>query len=291
MAYNPEVLADASLKAAMQLSERFRLPLTRQKFTGVSGSWAGNNTGSSIDFHEHRQYFIGDDPRHIDWQAYARTSQYIMKVFKEEVSPVVDIMLDLSHSMFTIDKKGFLTQLLLNFCAVSAAECGASCHIWAMQGEKTRRLESIECSLGKFSFYPSNIGLTDSIDRVNLRPGSLRILISDLLFPGDPQHLISSLLRAKGRLMLYVPADSQEFAPEWNGDIDLVNIESGELTQAYIDQTTLSTYHEAYRRHFSLWHDCAIKNGVGMDVFYSHQPLAQQFEKNGLARFLVEENL
>ena len=49
--------------------------------------FSGSGTGSSLDFQDHRAYSPGDDPRHINWQAYARTGSYTMKLFREEVRP------------------------------------------------------------------------------------------------------------------------------------------------------------------------------------------------------------
>ena len=78
----------------------FRLPLRQRVWRGGSGDFMGRGTGSSLDFQDHRAYAPGDDPRHINWQAYARTGQYSMKLFREEVRPLIDIVLDVSPSMY-----------------------------------------------------------------------------------------------------------------------------------------------------------------------------------------------
>ena len=61
------------MKAAASVA---RLPLRAGMWSGVAGSVLGQGTGSSIDFQDQRQYMPGDDPRHINWQAYARTGNY-----------------------------------------------------------------------------------------------------------------------------------------------------------------------------------------------------------------------
>src|SRR5277367_3359691 len=88
-----------------QLAEKLRLPFQSRSWRGSSGSWQGRNQGSSIDFQDHRAYMPGDDPRHIDWQAYARTNNYTMKLFREEVSPRLDVALDVSRSMALTPEK------------------------------------------------------------------------------------------------------------------------------------------------------------------------------------------
>src|ERR1700733_11860114 len=93
----------ARMKGAAQ---RLRLPFRSRTWRGHSGNWLGAGIGSSIDFQDHRPYLPGDDPRYIDWQAYARTGNYTMKLYREEVSPLVDLVLDVTPSMFFEERKG-----------------------------------------------------------------------------------------------------------------------------------------------------------------------------------------
>ena len=85
---------------AMAATGRLRLPLRSRVWRGQAGEFNGGGTGSSLDFQDHRSYLPGDDPRHNNWQAYARTGHYTMKLFREEVRPVVDLIFDVSESMF-----------------------------------------------------------------------------------------------------------------------------------------------------------------------------------------------
>ena len=55
--------------------------------------------GSSIEFVEHRQYYPGDEIRHIDWRAYGRTSKYYIKEFEDEINLRCYLLLDCSASM------------------------------------------------------------------------------------------------------------------------------------------------------------------------------------------------
>ncbi|MEQ1842609.1 MAG: DUF58 domain-containing protein, partial [Verrucomicrobiales bacterium] len=56
---------------ARAYAELFTLPLKDRNWRGSSGDYAGAGVGSSLDFQDHRSYVPGDDPRHINWQAYA----------------------------------------------------------------------------------------------------------------------------------------------------------------------------------------------------------------------------
>src|ERR1700677_1694867 len=81
------------------LTAQVCLPFRARSWRGASGIWQGRNQGSSIDFQDHRAYAPGGDPRHLDWAAYARTNNYAMKLFREEVSPRLDVVIDVSRSM------------------------------------------------------------------------------------------------------------------------------------------------------------------------------------------------
>lgn len=55
--------------------------------------------GSSVEFVEHRQYYPGDEIRHIDWRAYGKTGKYYIKEFEEETNLRAYLLLDCSGSM------------------------------------------------------------------------------------------------------------------------------------------------------------------------------------------------
>jgi uncharacterized protein (DUF58 family) len=55
--------------------------------------------GSSIEFVEHRQYYPGDEIRHIDWRAYGKTGKYYVKEFEDETNLRCYLVVDGSGSM------------------------------------------------------------------------------------------------------------------------------------------------------------------------------------------------
>lgn len=55
--------------------------------------------GFSVEFTEHRQYMPGDEIKHIDWKAYAKTDRYFIKQFEEETNLKSYLILDASSSM------------------------------------------------------------------------------------------------------------------------------------------------------------------------------------------------
>jgi uncharacterized protein (DUF58 family) len=55
--------------------------------------------GSSVEFVEHRQYYPGDEMRHIDWRAYGKTGKHYVKEFEEETNLRAYLVVDGSGSM------------------------------------------------------------------------------------------------------------------------------------------------------------------------------------------------
>lgn len=55
--------------------------------------------GGSLEFAQHREYVPGDDPRYVDWKAFARTGRLQLKQFEDETNLVFYLVVDISPSM------------------------------------------------------------------------------------------------------------------------------------------------------------------------------------------------
>jgi uncharacterized protein (DUF58 family) len=55
--------------------------------------------GFSVEFAEHRQYYPGDEIRHIDWRAVGKTDRYYIKEYEEETNLKAYLLVDASGSM------------------------------------------------------------------------------------------------------------------------------------------------------------------------------------------------
>ncbi len=62
--------------------------------------------GFSVEFAEHRQYYPGDEIRHIDWRAYGKTDRYYIKEYEEETNLKAHLLVDASGSMKYRGKHG-----------------------------------------------------------------------------------------------------------------------------------------------------------------------------------------
>src|SRR5271156_3595679 len=78
-----------------------KLQLTaRQVVEGViTGQHKSPHRGFSVEFSEHREYVAGDELRHLDWKAYARSDRYYIKLYEQETNLRATLVLDNSASM------------------------------------------------------------------------------------------------------------------------------------------------------------------------------------------------
>ncbi len=88
--YRPEVLSKIS---------RLELRARRVVEGFVSGLHKSPYKGFSVEFADHRQYVPGDDVRHLDWRAYAKTDRLLIKEYEVETNLRTHIVLDCSRSM------------------------------------------------------------------------------------------------------------------------------------------------------------------------------------------------
>jgi uncharacterized protein (DUF58 family) len=241
-----------------------RLPLRSGQWSGTAGSVLGQGTGSSIDFQDQRPYMPGDDPRHINWQAYARSGTYTMKLYRQEVTPRVDILFDASPSMFLTGHKTTRTWELLYFCLESALRLGASTRVH-MLDEESREIP-VDRVLGydwPLREKLSGVLLPSLLDRTPMRAGSLRILLSDLLSESPPDRATNLLVAGKGRAMVLAPFCLEESQPDWDGNIEFEECESATRDKRRVEKDTLTRYHRAYATHFGLWREQCVRHGIG----------------------------
>ena len=90
---------------AVRAAAAFRLAMPRTPIGGRVGERLGAGTGSSLEFQDYRPYAPGDDLRHVDWAAYARSELLAVRLYREEVAPRIDLVLDVSRSMAVTEQK------------------------------------------------------------------------------------------------------------------------------------------------------------------------------------------
>lgn len=246
---------------AEQAARRFRLPFSSRAWSGVQGNWTGNGAGSSIDFQGHRSYQWGDDPRDIHWAAYARTGQLTMKVFQAELSPRVDVAVDVSESMFFHENRAARTQELLQFCLLSAARTGGLLQIHAVKGRRFLPLETEEILSGQWLRRIRDLPPDEMMPVIPVwRPNGMKILLTDLLYPGEPDSLLAAMTAHKGLSIILAPTLPEEAELPSAGNVKLKNCESGRVRRQLVTPALAKRYARAYAAHFELWASACLRH-------------------------------
>lgn len=255
-------MRDAAAEAAAA-AQHFQLPFGRQAWLGRQGSWLGSGLGSSVDFQDHRAYMPGDDPRHIHWAAYARTEQLTMKLYRAEVAPQVDIVVDVSRSMLENPAKAARTAALLAFCVACADGAAAPVRLQLANGG---RLAPVPPEFVRTQRYAPLIPGDDLAGRapgpLSWRPSALKVLISDLLFPDAPEGVLASMSAGKGLGLVLRPWLPEEASLACLGNIELVDVETGVRRNQRIDEAVAARYRRSYARHLELWEEAARRRGI-----------------------------
>jgi len=252
-------------------ARQLRLPVHRRAWQGRSGHLLGMGAGSSIEFQDHRPYTPGDDPRQIDWRAYARTEHYLMKMHREEVSPRVDVVLDASRSMAFEVGKWTRALELLYFTVESAQTLGSSLRCTFLDGHASHELPTASLLAHQLPTpQADDTGTAPDLSAVRWRYGSLRIVISDLLFPGQPDIWLMMLGTANGHSMLLAPYSMAETDPSWSGNLRLVDCETQMQRRQRVSPDLLSRYRQQYTRHFALWQNACTRYALLLARVPSH---------------------
>ncbi len=263
---------------AQTYADHFELPLKDRTWSGNAGEFAGSGVGSSLDFQDHRNYLPGDDPRHINWQAFARTGSYSMKLYREEVRPMIEIILDVSDSMFFDPDKQTRVLELFYFANFAAAKSGASTLVYTVKGSQQRRFPSEAVFSHAWTEVVADIPATETsseaadISPLSLRAQSLRVFISDLLFAQNPELLLRELGQGKGRSLILCPFAEAEANPGWDGNYEFIDVETEDHHNHRVDRSLLTRYLTAYRRHFELWKTAGLKFQVAVARIPANSP-------------------
>jgi uncharacterized protein (DUF58 family) len=271
------------LRAGSIAGNRYALAIPSDAMRGAAGYQLSNSAGSSLDFKDFREYQPGDDLRRIDWNAYARSDKLIIKLYREEVSPHLDLLLDASTSMSPPEHPDKPAALLRLAALLATAATNAKCsHKTQLAGNSITPVANGNHSpveWGEIEFN-STATPTDAIHSPpppRWRRHGIRILLSDLLWEDDPMNFLRPFAEGAAAVHIIQILTRTETAPEIHGNFRMTDIESGESNEIFIDATTHARYREALSRHRQAWSLACRRIGATLSTITAedliqHQP-------------------
>jgi uncharacterized protein (DUF58 family) len=253
-----------ALREGEKLGLRYALQIPQVAASGIVGSRLGRRAGSSIDFQDYREYQPGDDLRFIDWGIYARSDRLSIKLFREEVTPHLDLVLDGSRSM-NLDAKPVASAKLAALLATAAANAQCSHAVW-LSSEGFNRVpnDTMPASAWEKIAHDSKRTPDQAFDILSpkLRRLGIRVFISDLLWPGNPLQTIRRLREGAAMLFVIQLLAREDATPPEHGSVRLVDSETDEVTEIYIDSSTQKQYAENLAQLQQSWDDACRQSGA-----------------------------
>jgi len=226
--------------AAQDAGRRLRLNREVRRAVGASGDRRGASVGASLELHDYRRYVPGDDLRYVDWAAYGRTREVMVRLFREEVSPDVDVLVDVSRSMGLDDgRKADLTRELALF-ALASAQCGGARTRLGAVGEDLLWIDDA----ATLDFAAARCALFEHPKRcaTQLRRRGLCVVLSDFLSPRSPGKVLRTIAAQVGQLIVLMVLGPWEANPAAAGAHTLVDAETGRELPLHIVERRRATY-------------------------------------------------
>jgi len=216
--------------------------------------------GQSVEFADFRDYSLGDDLRQLDWNVLARLEKLFVKLFIEEEDVTITFLLDGSASMASgrPDKLQFAKRAAaaLGYIGLASEDKIA---VSVLGGRSARRRTALRGSgrvfrlLAELSAIQPAGGPTDLVAAARHAAAQLAgrgvvILISDLLDPAA-DRVIRELASTRSELIVLHVLSPDELDPALEGDLRLVDVETGDGIDVTVDLATI----DAYKARLATW--------------------------------------
>ncbi|MFW5752428.1 MAG: DUF58 domain-containing protein [Planctomycetota bacterium] len=230
-----------------------------------AGDRLGAGAGASVEFHDHRAYMPGDDLRHLDWNVLARSDQLVLRRYRQEVAPRVEVLLDTSASMALTPQKMELAATLAALFTTLAQRAGDRVRLFAA-GDAWRPL----VGGGRGDWRPvlgdqpcAGAGGLATAPTPRLAPAGERILVSDGLCREGGPAVVRRLGAEAGSICLVQVLSREERDPSVTGLLRLEDPEGGAADRV-VDAAAIAAYRERLDRHQAGWQQALAGRGIGL---------------------------
>ncbi len=208
----------------------------------ITGLHRSPHRGFAVEFAEHREYTPGDEIRHLDWHAWARSDRYYIKLYEQQTNLRCQILLDSSNSMaytsgqvtkfqyarYLAALLGYLMIHQQDNVGITVFDDMIRHHI--PPGTGARHMERIFQTL-ETTQAANATGIGQTIHEMvpKLRKRGLVIILSDLL--DQPEHVITALRHLRYRkhqVIIFHIMDPAELQFPFNKLATFVDMETGQ---------------------------------------------------------------
>jgi len=265
--------------------ERLNLLMKRPVRGGLKGGRRSVKRGQSVEFADFRDYTLGDDLRQLDWNVLARLEKLFIKLYVEEEDITIHFLLDASASMVagSPPKLQFAKRAAaaLGYIGLASEDRVAVTALVARAGRRQVALRGsgrVFRLLAALSGIDALDGPTDLLASVRHAAAQLSgrgviVLLSDLLDPSADRVIRELAATGSEVIVLHILAPD-ELDPTLEGDVRLVDVESGQGIDVTVDLATI----DDYKARLAAWQegfaDLAAKRNATYVPISTDLPLA-----------------
>ena len=264
-------------------------------------------TGAGIEFADHRDYTPGDDLRYLDWAVYGRMGRLLLRLFEEEEDLYIYILVDSSTSMRLGAGSGSLLSrssdgriAKLGYAAQVAA---ALAYVGLSNLDRVAVYEFADVLRGQlpaargkgrifkvFDFLSAmspdgqtdlRTALTQFVHRTRRR--GVAVVLSDFYDAAGYEEGLNLLRYHRFEPAVIQIIDPHEARPTLRGDLELVDMETGELRQVTLSAAQCQAYEREHAAYCAQLESFCKSRGIG----YMRAETSQPFDElvlNALSR-------
>jgi hypothetical protein len=169
-----------------------------------------------------------------------------VRLYREEVAPRIDLLLDVSRSMRVTDEKhrafGELAALLACACASTIADT----RVITTPAAPPQPLHAPE-DVERLLDCRAQVSALEE-PQLPFRRRSVRVVVSDFLFPHEADALVARVGRDAAWLALVQLVLAEEVEPAVEGGRRLVDVESADELDLVIDEAAVRDYRARFGR-------------------------------------------
>ncbi len=258
-------MAESLLDNAFLARLEYLYVVTRELFFGhVSAERQSRKFGVGLEFADYRAYTPGDDFRYIDWLAYARRDDLLIKLFTEEQAAQIYCVIDASKSMAvgTPEKLLYAKKIaaalgyigLSNLDAVTITvfddKLREGSRALQGRGQLSQMMKYLEAIEPRGSTTSIGTAVQQFVRRYKGGAGIV-ILLSDFLDREGYEQALRLLHYHHFDVIAVQVNERNEVDPQFKGDLELVDSETGEHRVVQMTPALLEAYHQSFRDHYA----------------------------------------
>lgn len=218
--------------------------------------------GAGVDVRDFRRYVAGDDLRHVDWNYYASSRERVVRLFEEEEDLHVYFLLDVSASMQAGDgaKLRYARQVVGALSYIALANLDRASVVPFSRAPRTPLPPSRgRAQIWKVFRFLDGLTLPDAgLDAASdleaamrafvsrTRRRGLAVIVSDFYDPKGIEAGVDVLRYHRFEPLLLQVWDEREARPQLDGDLELVDCETGEALRVTVTPALLERYARAH---------------------------------------------